>query len=66
MKKGDWLFALFVSSLGMTCLIISATSFRDVTTLRFENMIRDFCFLMLLLSVIIGIVYYFVKKMHKF
>lgn len=35
MKKVEWLIVTLIMAMGMMCLIISATSFRDMSFLQF-------------------------------
>ncbi|WP_410768890.1 hypothetical protein [Fontibacillus sp. BL9] len=65
MKKSDWLFAILIIGMGLLCLIISATSFRGLHFLQFGLSMRTLCMAMISLSVIIGLVYYFIDQKNR-
>lgn len=65
MKKSDWLVAIFIIAMGMMCLIISATSFRNMSFLQVGSWTGGVCFLAILVGGIISLVYYSITKKYK-
>lgn len=63
MKKMEWLVVILIMAMGMTCLIISATSFREVPFFQIgSSSIGEICISMIAVSGIIALIYFFIKS----
>lgn len=65
MKKIEWFIAISIMSMGIMCMIISATSFRGMSFFQLGRSVVSFCIWMAGLMVIIGLIYLFLKNKRK-
>ncbi|WP_110930278.1 hypothetical protein [Paenibacillus bouchesdurhonensis] len=58
MKKMEWLVAILIMAIGMICLIISATSFREISFLQMGGTTGKLCISMIAVTGTVGLIYY--------
>lgn len=62
MKKADWVIVIVLISMGLACLIVSASSFRGMSFPQMVLSIGQACLSMIVIASISGIVYWFTQR----
>lgn len=62
MKKADWFFVILIMAMGLSCLFISASSFRGMSLVQMGSSIRQVCLVMMVIAAIIGLVYWMIQR----
>ncbi|MHA6533232.1 hypothetical protein [Paenibacillus sp. BAC0078] len=65
MKKAEWLIVIFIMSMGMMCLFVSATSFRSETITYYLRWGARIGVLLISAVLISGFVHFLIKKYKK-
>lgn len=62
MKKMDWFIVILFVAMGLSCLFISASSFRGISLVQMGFSIGQTCLAMMVVLAIIGIVYWLKQR----
>jgi len=62
MKKADWVIVIVLISMGLACLIVSASSFRGMSFPQMGRSIGQACLSMIVVVGIIGVVYWLTQR----
>lgn len=62
MKKMDWLIVILFVVMGLTCLFISASSFRGMSLVQMGSSIGQTCLFMMVIAAILGIAYWITQR----
>ncbi|WP_178021556.1 hypothetical protein [uncultured Paenibacillus sp.] len=62
MKKTDWIIVILFVVMGLSCLFISASSFRGISLIQMGASIGQTCLIMMGATVMIGVVYWLTQR----
>ncbi|MGG3456229.1 hypothetical protein [Paenibacillus rhizolycopersici] len=62
MKKTDWFIVILFVAMGLSCLVISASSFRGISFFQMGFSIGKACLAMMGVVAIMGIIYWLTQK----
>lgn len=62
MKKADWLIFTVLTVMGLSCLIISASSFRGLSLHQLGLSVGQACLSMIVIAAVVGMVYWFTQR----
>ncbi|MGZ7441403.1 hypothetical protein [Paenibacillus sp. TH7-28] len=65
MRKTEWLIVTLIIAMGLSCLFLSASSFREVSLLQLGRSLGRTCLPMVTTLGIIGLVYWYIQRKRK-
>ncbi|GIP12403.1 MAG: hypothetical protein E7L01_20220 [Paenibacillus macerans] len=65
MRKTEWLIVTLIIAMGLSCLFLSASSFRELSLLQLGRSLGRTCLPMMAAVGIVGFVYWCIQRKRK-